>query len=73
MVGGRAVKDELKAVGVVAALGAAVGGGLALGMGLRFFSAIAMIGLGTGLALGVAISAAPKAGQVGAAPLSQLS
>jgi hypothetical protein len=67
------VKDELKAVGVVAALGAAVGGGLALGMGLRFFSAIAMIGLGTGLALGVAISAAPRTLRIETGPASQLS
>jgi hypothetical protein len=47
------MQDELKTAGVVALVGAAVGAGVALGLGLRFFSVIAMVGLGTGIALGV--------------------
>jgi hypothetical protein len=50
------MKSELKTVGVIAALGAVAGGALALGMGLRLFTTLAMVGLGTGVALGVAIS-----------------
>ena len=49
--------DKAKIAGVVAALGAAVGAGLALGVGLRLFSTLAMIGLGTGIALGVVATA----------------
>ena len=48
--------DQLKTAGVIAALGAVAGGALALGMGLRLFGAVAMMGLGTGVALGVALS-----------------
>jgi hypothetical protein len=50
------MQDEMKAVGVVAAIGAAAGAGLALGVGLRFFSVLAMVGLGTGVALGLVAS-----------------
>ena len=50
------MQDEMKAVGVVAAIGAAAGAGLALGVGLRFFSVLAMVGLGTGVALGMVAS-----------------
>ena len=50
------MQDEMKSVGVVAAIGAAAGAGLALGVGLRLFSAIAMVGLGTGIALGLVAS-----------------
>jgi len=45
--------EKAKIAGVVALVGAAVGAGLALGVGLRLFSTLAMIGLGTGVALGV--------------------
>ena len=48
---------ELKTAGVVGLVGAAIGAGVALGMGLRLFSGIAMIGLGTGVALGVTLGA----------------
>ena len=51
------MQDEMKAVGVVAAIGAAAGAGLALGIGLRFFSVLAMVGLGTGVALGLVAGA----------------
>jgi hypothetical protein len=54
------MQDELKTVGVVALVGGAVGVGLALGLGLRFFSAMAMVGLGTGVALGVIAGTKPK-------------
>ncbi len=46
------MQDELKTAGVVALVGAALGAGVALGLGLRLFSAVAMVGLGTGIALG---------------------
>ena len=55
------MQDELKTAGVVALVGAAVGAGVAVGLGLRFFTAIAMVGLGTGIALGVVAGARPKA------------
>ena len=51
------MEDELKTAGVVGPVGAAVGAGVALGMGLRLFSGVAMVGLGTGVALGVAMKA----------------
>ncbi|WP_372784176.1 hypothetical protein [Phenylobacterium sp.] len=54
------MQDELKTVGVVALVGGAVGVGLALGLGLRFFTAVAMVGLGTGVALGVLAGTKPK-------------
>ena len=47
------MQAELKTAGVVGLTGAALGAGVALGMGLRLFSAVAMVGLGTGIALGV--------------------
>lgn len=55
------MQAELKTAGVVALIGAAAGAGLALGVGLRLFSAVAMVGLGTGVALGVLAGARPKA------------
>jgi len=55
------MQAELKTAGVVALIGAAAGAGLALGIGLRLFSAVAMVGLGTGVALGVLAGAKPKA------------
>ena len=55
------MQDELKTAGVIALVGAAVGMGVALGLGLRFFSAVAMVGLGTGVALGVVAGSKPKA------------
>ena len=51
---------ELKTAGVVGLVAAAAGAGLALGMGLRLFSLLALVGLGTGVALGVALSARPR-------------
>ena len=55
------MQHEMKAMGVVAAIGAAAGAGLALGIGLRFFSVLAMVGLGTGIAIGLVASARPRA------------
>jgi uncharacterized membrane-anchored protein len=55
------MQEELKTAGVIALVVAAVGAGVALGMGLRFFSAVAMVGLGTGIALGVLAGAKPEA------------
>lgn len=52
---------ELKTAGIVGLVGAALGAGVALGMGLRLFSGIAMIGLGTGVALGIVARGRPKA------------
>jgi hypothetical protein len=54
------MQDEMKSMGVVAAIGAAAGAGLALGVGLRFFSVLAMVGLGTGVAIGLVVSARPR-------------
>ena len=54
------MQDELKAAGVVGLVGAAVGAGVALGMGLRLFSAVAMVGLGTGVALGLLAGTRPR-------------
>jgi hypothetical protein len=61
--------DKLKTAGVVALLGGAVGGGLALGMGLRFFATVALIGLGTGLAVGVGSAVRSKTHRIPDAPL----
>ena len=54
------MQDELKTAGIVGLVGAAIGAGVALGMGLRLFSAVAMVGLGTGIALGLAAGARPQ-------------
>jgi hypothetical protein len=54
------MQEELKAAGVVGLVGAAVGAGVALGMGLRLFSAVAMVGLGTGIALGLLAGTRPR-------------
>jgi hypothetical protein len=54
------MQDELKTAGVIGLVGAALGAGVALGLGLRFFSAVAMVGLGTGIALGVAVGGKPR-------------
>lgn len=54
------MQDELKTAGVVGLVGAAVGAGVALGMGLRLFSAVAMVGLGTGVALGLVAGTRPR-------------
>jgi hypothetical protein len=62
------MQDELKTAGVVALVGAAVGVGVALGLGLRLFSAVAMVGLGTGIALGVVAGTRPKALDVESSP-----
>jgi hypothetical protein len=55
------MQDELKTAGVIGLVGAALGAGVALGLGLRFFSAAAMVGLGTGIALGVMVGTKPQA------------
>jgi hypothetical protein len=52
--------DELKMAGVVGLVGAAAGAGVALGIGLRLFSAVAMVGLGTGIALGLLAGSRPR-------------
>ena len=54
------MQDELKTAGVVALVGGALGVGLALGLGLRFFTGVAMVGLGAGVALGVLAGTRPK-------------
>jgi hypothetical protein len=54
------MQEELKAAGVVGLVGAAVGAGVALGMGLRLFTAVAMVGLGTGIALGLLAGTRPR-------------
>lgn len=54
------MQDEIKTAGVIGLVGAALGAGVALGLGLRFFSAAAMVGLGTGIALGVLIGTRPQ-------------
>ena len=54
------MQDELKTAGVVGLVGAAVGAGVALGIGLRLFSAVAMVGLGAGVALGLLAGTRPK-------------
>ena len=58
------MQDEMKAAGIVGLVGAAAGAGLALGMGLRVFTAVAMIGLGTGVALGLLAGTRPKQSQL---------
>ena len=60
--------DELKTAGVVGLVGAAAGAGVALGMGLRLFSAIAMVGLGTGIALGLLAGSRPRGLENGPPP-----
>ncbi len=52
--------DELKTAGVIGLVGAAAGAGPALEVGLRLFSALAMVGLGTGVALGLVLDARPQ-------------
>ena len=54
------MEDEMKAVGVVALAGAALGAGLAIGFGLRVMTVGAMIGLGAGVALGILAGTRPK-------------
>jgi hypothetical protein len=54
------MQDEIKTAGMVGLVGAALGMGVALGLGLRLFSGIAMVGLGTGVALGVLAGANPR-------------
>ena len=60
--------SELKTVGVVGLVGAAAGAGLALGIGLRLFSVLAMVGLGTGIALGLMLGAPPHSPEVEVLP-----
>jgi hypothetical protein len=62
------MQDELKTAGVIALGGAAVGAGVALGRGLRLFSADAMVGLGTGVALGVVAGAKPRTLDIRSSP-----
>jgi hypothetical protein len=56
--------DELKTAGIVGLVGAAVGAGVALGVGLRLFSAVAMVGLGTGVALGLLAGSRPRTAEI---------
>ena len=58
------MQDELKTAGVIGLVGAALGAGVALGLGLRLFSAVAMVGLGTGVALGLLAGARQSAVEV---------
>jgi hypothetical protein len=55
------MEDEMKAVGIVALAGAALGAGFAIGFGLRVVTVGAMIGLGAGVALGILAGSRPKA------------
>jgi hypothetical protein len=55
------MQDELKTAGVIGLVGAALGAGVALGLGLRLFSAVAMVGLGTGIAIGLVAGTRPQA------------
>jgi hypothetical protein len=54
------MQDELKTASLVALVGAAVGAGVAIGVGVRLFSAVAMVGLGAGIALGLVAGTKPK-------------
>ena len=65
------MQDDLKAAGVIGLVGAAVGAGVALGLGLRLFSAVAMVGLGTGVAIGLLAGTRPR-GAVELPPPSNL-
>jgi hypothetical protein len=62
------MQDEIKTAGVIGLVGAALGAGVALGLGLRFFSAAAMVGLGTGIALGLVAGSRPRRVLVDASP-----
>jgi hypothetical protein len=62
------MQDELKTAGVIGLVGAALGAGVALGLGLRLFSAVAMVGLGTGIALGILAGARPTVRSVDSGP-----
>ena len=48
------MQDEMKAGAIVALVGGAAGIGLAVGFGLRQFSTLAVVGLGLGIAIGIA-------------------
>jgi|InoplaM1PM_1038563.scaffolds.fasta_scaffold07566_1 hypothetical protein len=63
------MRDELKTAGVIGVVGAAIGVGVALGMGLKLFSGVAMAGLGAGVALGLLAGARPKSLTVETQPL----
>jgi hypothetical protein len=62
------MQDELKTAGVIGLVGAALGAGVALGLGLRFYSAVAMVGLGTGIALGVVAGTRPRTLTIASSP-----
>ena len=62
------MQDELKTAGVIALVGAAVGAGVAPGLGLRFYSAVAMVGLGTGIALGIVAGTRPRSFPIESSP-----
>jgi len=62
------MEDQAKTLGVVAAVGAAVGAGVALGLGLRVLAVAAALGLGAGAAIGVASVAGRRRGAVGLLP-----
>jgi hypothetical protein len=65
------MEDEMKAVGIVALVGAALGAALAIGFGLRVMTVGAMIGLGAGVALGVVAGSRQKTLSGGGQPLLQ--
>ena len=52
--------DRLKAAGVFAALGAALGAGVAVGLGFRTLAWGAAFGIGAGLSIGAANAFAPR-------------
>lgn len=58
------MEDQAKTLGVVAAVGAAVGVGLALGLGLRVLA----VGAGLGVLAGAALAVSTAAGRRGGAP-----
>ncbi len=55
------MKTEAKMAGTIAVLGAAAGAGLALGIGLRMFSIIALAGLAAGVTLAALMDGEPEA------------
>ena len=54
------MEDRWKEFGVVAGVGAILGAGVALGLGLRPLAGGALVGAGAGIALGIAASGRRK-------------
>jgi len=59
------MEDQAKTLGVVAAVGAAVGVGLALGLGLRVLAWGAALGIGAGAALALTTAGRRRPGAPG--------